>query len=87
MHAHAEPIAWRVRIYESDAGGFERKEKWVSSCVAQASIEHPDTVEITLLSDRFGYRMKRAVMKLAKEHGFSTIAYQRCGEVHRMTVR
>jgi hypothetical protein len=86
MHAHAEPIAWAVRIYESDEGGFARKETWVASCIARAGME-PLECEVNLQSIRFGFAEKRAVMALAKLHGFEWIVYTRRGKKVRRPVR
>lgn len=86
MHAHAEPIAWAVRVYESESGGFARREKWVASCIAKPGME-PHECHVYLLSDRFGFAEKRAVMTLAREHGFTEIVYERHGKIRRIAVR
>jgi hypothetical protein len=86
VHAHADPIAWAVRIYDSDSGGFERKEKWVASCVARTGMD-PHDCEVYLQSNKFGFAEKRAVMELAKLHGFHWIVYSRNGKIVRRQVK
>lgn len=86
MHAHALPITWTVRVYESDAGGFENREKWIASCVVQRA---PGDREcwVSLLSDRFGPQIMGKVMELARANGFEAIVYERNRRIVRVAVK
>lgn len=86
MHAHALPIMFAVRIYESEKDGFTNKEPYSAVCLAQR-IRTTDEFEISLMIGEFNPKAMKAVMDEAKRWGASKIWYERHGKLRSLVIK
>lgn len=93
MHAHAHPIVWEVRVFDSEVGedgstGYDRQEadKIIAVCLARA-IGTPGEYFISMMYGSFGHRAMSAVLKEAKKWGAKKLWFTRHKKLHSLTVR
>lgn len=93
MHAHAEPIVWTVRVFDSPIGldgstGYDRGEadRIVTVCTA-LKINRAGDARINGLFGRFGLDHMNALTREARRWGFRTLHYERHGRERVMVVR
>lgn len=86
MHAHALPILFAVRIYESDKDGTENREPYVAACLAQR-IRTTDEFEITLMVGKFDHKAMKVVLDEARKWGASKIWYERHKKLKSLVIK
>jgi hypothetical protein len=88
VHAHANPVVWEVRIFDSDSDGFERREadKIRAVCLARR-MSNDDECFISMMFGKFGHTEMTEVLKEAKAWGMKKIWFERAGKLRNVVVK